>query len=237
MGNKRIKNWLRKEETIHLFSSYFAFIIAFATLVVSIFNIRFVRQQTKINTTLTQLQIAQNQPFFIVYTKLIQDSTDGIFGTEHLFVDNYGFSNITLSVSENVLFELTRCQKNGSDTVLIRVDDYFWLSFSGITDRNKVYHSLGPSNNRVFFDLYLKALNDRNEDGTFYLLEKYILVKIEYSDLLNTNYTKYYINDLMVNEQKYNKMLSKVQDEHYSLNHLDYENIKGLFDKKLDPLH
>lgn len=89
----------------------------------------------------------------------------------------------------------------------------------------------------MFFDLYLKALNDRNEDGTFYLLEKYILVKIEYSDLLNTNYTKYYINDLMVNEQKYNKMLSKVQDEHYSLNHLDYENIKGLFDKKLDPLH
>ena len=231
MGNKRVKNWLKKT------SSNSTVIIGFATFVVSIVNLCFVYQQTKINATLTQLQIAQNQPFFVISTELIPDSTDGIKGTEHLYVDNYGFLNITTSVSENVLFELTRCQKNGTDTVIISVDDYFLFSFSGGSDRNRIYHSVTPSNYRTFFYQYLKALYDRDEDGTSYFLEKYILIQLEYTDLLNTNYTKYYINGMMVNEQKYKKILSKVQDEHYSLNHLDYESIKGLFDKKLSPLH
>ena len=231
MGNKRVKNWLKKA------SSNSTVIIGLATFVVSIVNLCFVYQQTKINATLTQLQIAQNQPFFVISTELLPDSTDGIKGTEHLYVDNYGFSNITTSVSEDVLFELIRCQKNATDTVIISVDDYFLFSFSGGSDRNRIYHSVTPSNNRTFYDLYLKALYDKDEDGTFYFLEKYILVQIEYTDLLNTNYTKYYINGMMVDEQNYKKILSKIQDEHYRLNNLDYESIKGLFDKKIVTLH
>lgn len=232
MVNKRLKSWLKKEETIVFFSSYSTFIIGFVTLIVSIVNVFFVCQQTKINKTLSQLQISQNQPFFVIYTELMQDSTDGKYGTEHLFVENHGFSNITTSVNENVLFEFTRCQRNRIDTILISVDDYFWLSFSSSSDKFRIYHSLGPSNNRTFYDLYLKTLYDRNEDETTYFIEKYILVQIEYSDLLNTNYTKYYINGIMVNEEKYKKTLSKVQNRHYNLNNLDYESIKKLFDKK-----
>lgn len=229
---KRLTNWLNKKETTTFFSSYSTLVVGIATIVVSIFNLILFQQQNNINKTISQLQIAQNQPFFVIYTDLVQDSTDGKYGTEHLFIENHGFSNTTTSVNKNVLFQLTRCRTEGLDTVVVIVDDYFWLSSSGSPDLKNVYHSLGPSNNRRFFDLYMKALNDRKEDGTFFLLEKSILVQITYSDLLGNGCTKYYINGMMVDKQKYEKLLSKAQGNHYTLSNLDYESLKGLFEKK-----
>lgn len=226
---KRVLNWLREEGNIVIFNTVSAFIISLVALIVSITNAVFVGRQTKINEVLYDLQMEQAQPYFVICTSLEMDSTDGIFGTEHLEVFNRGYANVSSRVTETVIFELNRVQLNGIDTARFKIDDYFYAAFnSDSEDGGLVYHTFEQGNNRCFYSMYLEALQDRNE-GASYFLTKTILVRIDYSDLLGNYHTKYYIDREEVQEQKYKKKLSSVQYDILYLRDLDYGKMKEMF--------
>lgn len=203
-------------------------IIAITALFVSIVTAIAVWKQAKIDKTLSQLQIAREQPFFKVCTRLEQDTDDGTYGTEHLVVKNKGFQNITPKVSRTVLFEMSRNRNGDKDSILVKVADYFNYTETDNADDEIIYHSLGRGNNRVFHKLYMEALADKGEDGVYYWFDKIILVKIDYTDLLKEKHSVYFINKVVVDKDEYQKMLSRVNKEDYYLSSLDYQKIKAL---------
>ncbi len=206
-------------------------IISLATLIVSIANAIFVGQQTKINKMLYGVQMEQMQPYYIIRTSLEMDSTDGIYGTEHLKIFNNGYTNVSSIVTDIVVFELYRVQKNVIDTVRFKINDYFYAAFhSGSEDGRRVYHTYEQGNYGYFYGLYLDALHDR-KDGVSYFLNKTILVRIDYSDLFGNYHAKYYIDKEEVQEQKYKKKLSSIQYEVLNLQDLDYKRMKDMFSK------
>lgn len=226
---RKTKEWLSIGNNANVFGSISACIIGIAALIVSITNAGFVRQQTRINQVLLQLQIEERQPYYTVSTYLEMDSTDGVYGTEHLIITNHGFANVSSTVNETVLFELVRYKKTELDTIRFKVDDYFCVNFHGsVNDEYLIYHSFDKGNNRRFFNLYLEALNDRETDTRFFL-DKTILVKIYYSDILGDNHSKYYIDKTEVQEQKFMSKLENVQVESCNLFDLKYEKMKEVF--------
>lgn len=227
MSFEKIISWLGKSENIAILNSVSACVIGVAALIVSIISARFVGQQTKINMALSQLQIEQAQPYFVISFELERDSEDDIFGTEHMIVKNLGFRNVSPIVQKNVFFELTRSYNNQRDTILVKVDDYFCISSSYHSGEELVYRSFDIGNNRKFAEIYWDALQDR-EHGCFYFLDKKVLVRIDYTDLLNTQHAKYYIDRNEVTEEHFNKTLSKSNPESYCLKDLSYAKLKGL---------
>ena len=226
---RKTKEWLSIGNNANVFGSISACIIGIAALIVSITNAGFVRQQTKINKVLLQLQIEERQPYYTVSTYLEMDSTDGVYGTEHLIITNHGFANVSSTVNETVLFELVRYKKTELDTIRFKVDDYFCVNFhGGVDDEYLIYHSFDKGNNRRFFNLYIEALNDRETDTRFFL-DKTILVKIDYSDILGDNHSKFFIDKTEVQEQKFMSKLENVQVESCNLFDLKYEKMKEVF--------
>lgn len=202
-------------------------VLGVATLIVSIVSVVFLCRQTKINEKLSRLQVAIEQPFYRISTLLERDSDDGAYGTEHLIVENKGFHNVSSKISRTVLFKLTKNHLGNSDSVYIKVGDYFNLTESTKNDE-LVCHSLGKGNNRVFFNLYMDALKDRDEEGTFYWLEKVILVQIDYTDVLKDNRSVYFVDKEEVDRNAYEAIMSRVHEGVFFLNHLDYQEIKAL---------
>ena len=203
-------------------------IIAITALFVSIVTAVAVWKQTRIDKTLSQLQIAREQPFFKVCVMLEMDTDDGSYGTEHLVLKNKGFLNITPKVSRTVLFEMSRRRNGDKDSVLVKVVDYFNYTETNNADDEVIYHSFGRGNNRAFHKLYTEALGDKGEDGVYYWFDKIVLVKIDYTDLLKEKHSVYFINKVEVDKDEYQKMLSRVYKEDYYLSSLDYQKIKAL---------
>lgn len=203
-------------------------VIAIAALFVSIVTAVAVWKQTRIDKTLSQLQIAREQPFFKVCTSLEKDADDDSYGTEHLIVKNKGFLNITPKVSRTVLFEMSRNRNGDKDSILIKVADYFNYTGSDNTDDEVIYHSVGRGNNRAFHELYMEALGDKCEDGVYYWFDKIVLVKIDYTDLLREKHSVYFVGKEEVDEGEYQEMISRVYKEDYCLSSLDYQKIKAL---------
>lgn len=225
---KAFFDWIsNNKDFVTTVSAFATCVLGVATLIVSIVSVVFLCRQTKINEKLSRLQVAIEQPFFRISTRLERDSDDGAYGTEHLFVENKGFHNVTSKISRTVLFKLTKNHMGNSDSVYIKVGDYFNLTESTEND-DVVYHSLGMGNNRVFFNLYMEALKDRDEDGTFYWLEKVILVQIDYTDVLKDNRSVYFVDKEEVDRNAYEEIMSRVHDGVFCLNHLDYQEIKAL---------
>lgn len=232
MGKPKIVTWLENNKSVlEVASTCVIGIIGIATLIVSIVNARFVSQQTEINKALSQLQMEQAQPYFVITFELEKDSEDDIFGTERMVIKNLGFRNVSPIVQKNVFFELTRSYNTQMDTILVKVDDYFCVSSSNHSGEELVYRSFDVGNNRRFAEIYWDALQDR-EHGSLYFLNKIVLVRIDYTDLLNAQHTKYYIDRNEVPEEHFNKTLSKSNPESFCLKDLSYAKMKELLEQQ-----
>lgn len=201
--------------------------VAIVTLVVSVLGVVFACKQTQINNTLTQLQIANKQPFFRIGTFLEEDLDDGSYGTEHIVVKNKGYSNVVPKIEGTVIFRLKKCCRGENDSVFIEVGDYFNTTSSDGSDDEIVYHSFGKGNNRRFHDLYVEAMNDKNEEGVLCFLDKIIIVHIDYTDLLKKKHSAFFINKEEVDETTYKKVISQIHHEVFYLNNIKYKDIKA----------
>jgi hypothetical protein len=59
-----------------------------------------------------------------------------------------------------------------------------------------------------------------------------VLVRIDYTDLLNAQHTKYYIDRNEVPEEHFNKTLSKSNPESFCLKDLSYTKMKELLEQQ-----
>lgn len=214
--------------TMTVISSFSTCVLGLATLVVSIISVRFLGVQTKINKKLAQLNIAREQPIFIVRTRYEQDADDDKWGTEHLIIKQIGFPNIVPNIQTTVIFKLTNSLMGDKNSISINVGDYFSRTHLDDSEGETIYHTKRDSNHRRYCDLYMEAIHDKNEDGSVLFFDKIILVRIEYTDILNTKQTRFFMNKDEVDELVYQNVLSNVYNEQYRLFDIKYDTIKSL---------
>lgn len=202
-------------------------VLSVATIVISLFSLKFAAKQTKINKELSQLNIAKEQPVFIINTKLEQDTNDDAYGTEHLLVKKIGAYNFIPEIQVTVLFNLTKVQRGQRDSFPVIVGDYFNTTSVGRPDEGIVYHTFRTGNKRLFYELYMEAVQDKSENGVHYWFDEICLVRIEYTDLLHTRHAKYFVDKEEVGASQFQNVLSKASQEKYNLKELDYKTIKS----------
>lgn len=210
-------------------SAFATCVLGLATLVVSIVTLVLAGKQTKIDQMLSQLHVIKEQPVFIISTKLEQDSNDNSYGTEHLLVKKIGSPNVTPEIHVTVLFNLIKVQVGQRNSFPVIVEDYFNTTRVGGSDEEIVYQTYRKGNRRLFYKLYMEALQDKSENGVYYWFDEICLVCIEYTDLLHTSHTKYFINKEEVNESRYQDLLSKASSKRYCLKELNYQTVKNMF--------
>lgn len=214
---------------ISAFSTFATCALGIATLFVSIGTLVFTGKQTKINQLLSQLHVAKEQPVFIISTKSEQDSNDNSYGTEHLMVKKIGAPNVAPEIRVTVLFNLTKVQIGKRESFPVIVRDYFNTTSVGRPDEEIVYHTYRKGNKRLFYELYMEALQDKSENGVHYWFDEICLVRIEYTDLLHTRHVKYFIDKEEVGESRYRSILSKASKEEFYLKELKYQAVKSKF--------
>lgn len=225
-----IVTWFRDNNVwISAFSEFGTCVLGLAMLVVSIATLVFAGKQTKINQMLSQLHVIKEQPVFIVSTKSEQDSNDNSYGTEHLLVKKIGAPNVTPEIHVTVLFNLIKVQVGQKNSFPVIVEDYFNTASIGSSEEEIVYHTYRKGNKRLFYELYMEALQDKSENGVHYWFDEICLVCIDYTDLLHTSHTKYFINKEEVNESRYQEILSKAPSKGYCLKELNYQTVKNMF--------
>ena len=210
-------------------SAFATCVLGFATLVVSIVTLVLAGKQTKIDQMLSQLHVIKEQPVFIISTTLEQDSNDNSYGTEHLLVKKIGAPNVTPEIHVTVLFNLIKVQVGQRNSFPVIVEDYFNTTSIGSSDEEVVYQTYRKGNRRLFYELYMEALQDKSENGVLYWFDEICLVRIDYTDLLHTSHTKYFINKEEVNESRYQETLSKAPSKGYCLKELNYQTVKNMF--------
>lgn len=229
---KMIKWYEGHKELIAVITSIGTCVIGVVALVVSIANAVFVGRQTKINEQLYQLQLGQIQPLFEISTTLEYNSDNTYFETEHLYIRNKGSDIKSFESSDFVVCEVVRW--NGAnyklDTTYAIIDDYFFISNRYPEDDGVLEHSFDKGNNKKFYDLYIEAISN-NTDGFSYFLNMVLLVRIDYTDLMNDRHSLYYLNKREVDRREFVNLLGKVSDEnHFSIDRITFVDLKTLFD-------
>ena len=213
------------------FNSITTFLLGVATLIVTIVTARFIGQQTKVNKALFQLQNGQLQPYFIISTPLEKELEKEVYETQHFFVKNKGYLNVSVEVSKTVLFGLHKTHNTKRESVYVIVNDYFYYVPFAEPSGEIVYHAYGKGNHGKYCNLYMEAL-EHSGNGTYYYMDNIILVQIDYKDLLNTSHTRYFIDKEEVDERQFKEMKSKAHKESYSFKDLDYAKMQELLEQQ-----
>ena len=84
-------------------------LVGIGTIITSIITIRVYKKQNRIYKEQTALQRNQNQPYFVVYTRVSKDkeNDDTIHGNETLYVENVGQKFLDINIEDRVFFTLT----------------------------------------------------------------------------------------------------------------------------------
>lgn len=185
-------------------------LIGIATLITSIVSIHVMVSQNKISQEQTDIQKCQVQPIFSIVVHQLQDMDDGKYGTDVLDVRNVGAKILESTVDVNVFFRLSRHAVSDNDTIYFEVLDYFNASSSDKSGKELIKSTFGVSNNRLFCNLYQQAI-DTSHDGVVYFLDKVILTKITYRDVLKKEHTLYFERETEIDQQQYQKYFASAQ--------------------------
>lgn len=226
-----VKYLLENKDWIALLSSI---LIGVATIIISIISAYYVCQQTKIYREQTNIQKKQNQPIFVVKIWQQQDGDDGKYGTEILEVHNYGSMIQKCAISTSVFYRLVRNKDLQNDTIYAQVLDYFNSSVIDNSNDTMLERMWGTGNNRIFAENYMQAILVSKKGDGLYFLDKIILSKITYTDILGEKYTLYFDRNNEISEEIYNKYFDasrKVWNNMtFSLNGISFDLMK----KKLE---
>lgn len=185
-------------------------VVGIATLITSIVSIHVMMSQNRISQEQTDIQKSQIQPIFTIVVHQQQDFDDGKFGTEVLNVRNLGSKVLDYSIDVDVFFQLSRHEKMQNDTIYFEIPDYFNASYSDNTGNDLIKTYFGVGNNRIFCKLYQHAL-DASHNDVMYFLEKVILCKITYHDILKNKHTLLFENGDEISQDRYNKYFTSAQ--------------------------
>lgn len=138
------------------------------------------------------------------------------------------------AISTSVFYRLVRNKDLQNDTIYAQVLDYFNSSVIDNSNDTMLERMWGTGNNRIFAENYMQAiLVSKKEDG-LYFLDKIILSKITYTDILGEKYTLYFDRNNEISEEIYNKYFDasrKVWNNMtFSLNGISFDLMK----KKLE---
>ena len=207
-------------------------IIGVATLITSIVSIHVMMSQNKISQEQTDIQKSQVQPIFSIVVHQQQDMDDGKYGTDVLNVRNIGAKIQDFTVDVNVFFRLSRHDMARNDTIYFEVLDYFNASSVDKTGNELIKSTFGVSNNRLFFYLYQQAL-DISHKGVIYFLDKVILTKITYIDVLKKGHVVYFDEGREISQQQYQNYFDYAQQTSnagFALQKLKFAQMKAQID-------
>jgi len=207
-------NYISKNKTD--IPTYVSIVVGIATVLTSIATIIVAVRQNKISAIQNQMQDSINQPVFDIRYYQIQDKDDGLYGTTILDVNNVGQRVLSCDVMATAFFCLSKNDHNHKDTVIIKIDDYFYVSTKDSSNPNNIKHCFCPGNNRVFCTEYRNALNDPDKGDALFFFDEILLVKVDYTDVFNKQHTLYFDT---------NKPIDKVTYQHYFIENQKYNEI------------
>ena len=119
-----------------------------------------------------------------------------------------------------------------NDTIYFEVLDYFNASSVDKTGNELIKSTFGVSNNRLFFYLYQQAL-DISHKGVIYFLDKVILTKITYIDVLKKGHVVYFDEGREISQQQYQNYFDYAQQTSnagFALQKLKFAQMKAQID-------
>lgn len=189
--------------------------------------------QKDISQEQAKIQKKQVQPIFSIFVYQQQDLDDGKYGTEILEVRNIGAKVLDVKIDTDVFFRITRHEINQNDTIYFEISDYFNMSYSDNKGSDLIETALGTSSNRMFSKEYQKAIK-ASHDGIIYFLDKIILSKITYRDILNEKHTIYFEGKNEIEQSLYDSYFNfakKSSTEGLALRNISFEQMKTLIDE------
>lgn len=210
-------------------------VVGVATIIATGVNAWLVYKQNEIYQEQTRLQVSQNQPVFSFSTQLEQDLDDGKYGTEILAIRNVGqTTSQPCQVKTNVYFKITKAAGGERDSLYFQIEDYFNVVSNGDTGESEVYYAKGLGSNRKYAELYYAAVeaSKKDESNCYFFVDKFILTKIEYSDIYNNEQVRYYMDKAEISKEKYDDIVSKAYDDYRfnSLRNITFSGIKTIID-------
>jgi hypothetical protein len=229
---------LTKEYIVELlgklkFNEWMTLLIGVSTIVVAIVNCYYIAKQTNIYKQQAKYEKQEHQPVFIIEIKQEQDSDDGKYGTDRLYIRNVGARvRSPFKVKTSLFFRLTHSVKDQRSAIRVKVSDYFGLSRKGYGNGNIIYEAHSAGNNRAYCELYNQSLADSRRGDEYYFLDKDLLIEISYTDLYNESHTLYFNDDMEITKTEYDSFFNSDDDTKYNgvsnLYQLDYTSLKDL---------
>ena len=222
---------VRHKEEIQL---VFTVVVGIATIITSFVNVYLVKCQVDIYKEQNALQKSQSQPIFDISVRQQQDSDDGKYGTDILEVRNIGTKVRYCKVESTVFFCLSKHHLSQRDSLYAEIKDYFCATVNSNVGDGVIMQQWCPGNNRIFCEGYDEAMHD-TRDGIYYYYVKFILLKIDYKDILDENHTQYYRENIQISEEQYNHYFDSASaswDVFFTLRDDIYKEMKNKIDKK-----
>lgn len=207
--------------------------VGVATIVTSMVSINVMKSQNKIIREQTDMQKIQYQPMFSIVVRQQQDLDDGKYGTDILYVRNVGTKVLNFDIDADAFICLSRHEGTDSDTVYFEVLDYFNASALDEIGSDLIKCTFRVGNNRAYCKLYQQSINASHGDIS-YFLDKLILCKVEYKDILKEKHTLYFEGGKEINEVQYQKYYTSAQitsTDRMVLRNLDFSKMKMRVDR------
>ena len=206
-------------------------LLGISTFVLTIVNLNLVHKQNVIAEEQTKLQKDKDQPHFQISLKSEKDTDDGKYGTDILTVTNIGEHTIEpCEVKADVFIRMTRSKLAQRDTIYALVGDYFMMAYKGNIGDEDVYYSKSTGSNRIYSEIYMEALNDKSQRGdlVYYLIDKVLLLRINYTDIHGEKHEKYYSYSKEIGKEEYTRVFEESDSRglFFSLNNITYEKLK-----------
>lgn len=176
------------------------------------------------NKTMVVISKNQNEPIITISSEITRNNKKNEYVQEYLNIYNYGEPALNLNIKNYTYIKVYK----GNSFANIPLDGYYFLSFANKNIKGKIYTRTGYNNYKNVSSIQRKILNDNKFSG----FEINHLTKITYNNKLNEVKSKYFINNLDVNEKTFIETANKIDKfPKLSIEQLDLKNLDKFFQK------
>lgn len=176
------------------------------------------------NNTMVAISKNQNEPIITISSEVRRNNKKNEYVQEYLNIYNYGEPALNLNIKKYTYIKVYK----GDFLANIPLDGYYFLSIANENIKGKIYEITGYNNYKNVSSIQRKILNNNNFSG----FEINHLIKITYNNKLNEVKSKYFINNLDVNEKTFIETVNKIDKfPKLSIEQLDLKNLDKFFQK------